>query len=419
VIWNRAGERAMNGNLLITMSGGTTTVINATLAGIIREVQETGCFQSVLAGVPGIVGVLKDKIVDLGRLNAAQLKQLRQTPGSAVVGTTRVSVLSSADLMTMAEVFERRNVKAFVNIGGNGTLQQTIGVARAFGSALRVAAAPKTVDNDLGDPECKRVLFTPGFPSCVNHWSRIMNLLNIENLGACSHDRVLVAQTFGRETGFLAGAVRAVDIDRHLPLVILLPEDPQPISRVLDVIDNTVARHGRAIVILSEGYEIGQIGKAFDATGQTMYGSSQTTASQLLVDSLMRAGLQARSYIPTVLQRQSGFDTMEFDRDVAERQGRDIVRRLAAGEEPFLATVVDPVLLEDPVAQPFQSIAFEGLSDFSRRLHPAFIDTGGFDVSEHYLDYLFGLFRVSRFEKKFASVNPGLIMPHDVADFFL
>ena len=404
----------MTGNLLITMSGGTTTVINATLAGVIREVRESGCFDSVLAGVPGITGALEGKLVELSGLDDAQLSRLRETPGSAVVGTTRVAVLSDSEFAHLGEVFERRNITAFVNIGGNGTLKQTRAVADVFGSGLRVAAAPKTVDNDLGDAECKMVLFTPGFPSCANHWARIVTLLNIENLGAYSHDRVLVAQTFGRETGFIAGAARLADIDRRLPLMILLPEDPQPIPKVIDAVDDLVTRHGRAIVVLSEGYPMGDLGRVFDATGQPMYGSSRTTASQLLVDCLIQAGIQARSYIPTVLQRQAVVDTMEFDRDVAERQGRDIVRRMAAGETAFLSTVVDPVILEEPNGDPFQSIALHGMPDYSRCLDTTFVAHGAFDVSDRYLDYLKRLFIVSRFERQFDVDQHAFLMPHEL-----
>lgn len=404
----------MTGNLLITMSGGTTTVINATLAGIVREVRETRRFARVLAGVPGILGVLRDNIVDLSDLDDEALSRLRVTPGSAVVGTTRVAVLSSSQMTRLAEVFDQHRVTAFVNIGGNGTLKQTRTVANAFGETLRVAAAPKTVDNDLGDPECKKVLFTPGFPSCVNHWARMVALLDVENRGACSHDRVLVAQTFGRETGFLAGAVRVADVERRLPLLLLLPEDPQPLSSVIGAVDDMVTRHGRAIVVLSEGYPVGELGKAFDATGQPMYGSSRTTACQLMVDALMGEGIQSRSYIPTILQRQAFVDTLEFDRDVAERQGRDVVRRLGAGTEPFLSTVVDPVLLDDPDAEPLQTIDLDSMLDFSRRLHSDFISPGAFDVSDRYIGYLCGLFRVSRFETRFNLIDHQFLMPHEL-----
>ena len=106
---------------------------------------------------------------------------------------------------------------------------------------------------------------------------------------------------------------------------------------------------------------------------------------------------------------------MEFDRDVAERQGRDIVRRLAAGESPFLSTVVDPVILDDQKSEPFHSIALEGMPDYSRRLHPDFVARGTFDVTDRYIEYLRGLFRVSRFERQFGFVDKKFFMPDELA----
>lgn len=404
----------MNGNLLVAMSGGTTPVINATLAGMIQEVAESCCFDDILAGIPGIEGVLEDRLVRLGGLTPSQVARLRNTPGSAVIGTTRVAFLCPDETDRLLTVIQKRKVRAFVNVGGNGTLEQTKALAQGLGGGIQVAAAPKTVDNDLGDMECRRVFFTPGFPSCVNFWIQLVAMLNVENLGACSHDKVLVAQTFGRETGFIAGATRAADPGRQLPLMILLPEDVQPVETVVASIDDLLCRRGRAMVIISEGYPIGDIGQAHDKSGQVMFGSSQTTAAQLLVDRLMRSGIQARSVLPTVLQRQSGHAALEFDRCVAERQGRDIVRKLAAGSSSFLSTVVDPQILGESMKDPISIIPFEEARAFSRCMQPGFLEQGRFDVSDAYVAYLQSLFSVSRNERAFGSLDRGYLMPDEL-----
>ena len=62
-------------------------------------------------------------------------------------------------------------------------------------------------------------------------------MMNLENLGAYTHDRVLVTQTFGRETGFLAGAARFADPGDKLPLLIMLPEDQKSEPDILNAID--------------------------------------------------------------------------------------------------------------------------------------------------------------------------------------
>jgi ATP-dependent phosphofructokinase / diphosphate-dependent phosphofructokinase len=383
----------MNGNLFIAMSGGTTTVINGTLAGIVSAAQSSPAVGRIYAGCDGIVGLIEGRIADLTDLSAAEIARIRDTPGSSVIGTSRVAVLSPTELNRMADWFGRLAIRYFINIGGNGTIKQTRLISRHLGDRLAVAALPKTVDNDLGDGAFQQVYFTPGFPSCVNYWSRKLTLLDIENRGSASHDRVLVAQTFGRETGFIAGAARVADAERKLPVILLLPEDPQPVAAVLGRLEATVGRYGRAVVVVSEGYTIGNLGERRDATGQVMFGSSQTTAAQLLVTACMEAGLQARSFIPTVDQRQAVADRLVFDLDLAVRLGAFAVERLAAGESAFLGSVQ-----AGTPDRPLTAVPFATFEDYSRKMPTAWIDTGNFDVTDAYVDYLRSFFAYSHFE---------------------
>ena len=72
-----SASRPARPGLLVAMSGGTTPVIQATLAGIVAEARESGAFGRVLAGVPGISGVLREELVDLSTLDDAALAGLR------------------------------------------------------------------------------------------------------------------------------------------------------------------------------------------------------------------------------------------------------------------------------------------------------------------------------------------------------
>ena len=406
-------------NMLVIMSGGTTTVINATLAGIVDQAKQTNGIEKVIAGIPGINGVLDGAFLDLTSIEKQDILRLSKTPGSSITGTTRVAMLTPKDLEALRKRFIENNIGMFINIGGNGTIKQTKLISQNIDNYIRIAAAPKTVDNDLGDSECKDVFFTPGFPSCVNHWVKAIQLLNIENIGSYSHDKVLVAQTFGRETGFIAGSVRIVDPNRKLPLLILLPEDPQSIDNILNAIDSMIVKHRRAIVVVSEGYPIGDIGEKKDLTGQTMFGSSDTTSAQLLVTLLNKHGIQARSYIPTVLQRQDFESTLNFDRSIAYMQGADIVKRMDSGESSFLSSISAPNLSQnESVSNNITAIKFDSFDDYSRSLNDKFIMKGSFDVSDLYINYLNSLFKVSDFEKCFTSYNNQFISQKKVQEFY-
>ena len=149
-------------NLLITMSGGTTSVINATLAGLIDGAQKSSCVDRIYAGFPGIVGFMNGGIIDLTNLSKGDKDILTRSPGSASIGTTRTKIFDDSEMNLLYECFNRHKIGYFVNIGGNGTIKQTRSISKSL-SHLNVAAAPKTVDNDLGDSEFNDLLFTPGF----------------------------------------------------------------------------------------------------------------------------------------------------------------------------------------------------------------------------------------------------------------
>ena len=376
--------RVLIKNLLITMSGGTTTVINATLVGIVRRAQKSSHIDKIYAGYPGIIGVLNHHLLDLTELSEDTLKKLTYTPASGFIGTTRVKILDDRELNRLSLIFKEKKIGYFLNIGGNGTIKQTMAIKKFFKNAILVGSLPKTVDNDLGDDEFKKVFYTPGYPSCANYWIHKVHMLNQENLGAFSHDQVLIAQTFGRETGFLVAAARLADRDRRLPLLLLLPEDQQPLNVVLKKIESTILLHKRAIIIMSEGYKIDDIGEIYDYSGQVMYGSSKSTGAQLLVNKCIEKNIQARHFIPGIDQRCDIAFTLQSDIIESINVGNHAVEQLENGINGFLSSIGYD---ESKNIIVNKTILFEDIKNFSRRLPDEWVDKGNFDVTDLFIEY--------------------------------
>ncbi|MDD3013546.1 MAG: 6-phosphofructokinase [Candidatus Gastranaerophilales bacterium] len=374
----------MKQNLIITMSGGTTTVINATLAGIIKAAKKCSEIDRIYAGYPGIIGMLTENILDLTDVTDNELERIYYTPASGLIGTTRVRPLDTSELIKLSEVFEKLNIGYFLNIGGNGTIKQTVQISDFLSNEFRCAALPKTVDNDLGDMEFEKVLFTPGFPSCANYWQHKVHIMNQENLGAHSHDKILIAQTFGRKTGFLAACARLGDTKRELPLIILLPEDQQGLDSVLNKIELTVKKFDRAIIVLSEGYDIDKIGERHDLSGQIMYSSSKETAAQLLVNHCTDQGFQARAFIPGFDQRSDILFTTAEDLQHSYNLGCFSVQRLFSGERNFLASISKNKMSK---SIEYTTIPFSETKNYSRILPESWVAKGGFDVTDSFIEY--------------------------------
>ena len=360
------------------MSGGTTSVINATLAGIINQAQNSPHIDKIFAGFPGLLGAIKEDFIELSDYSDYQLDIIRNSPGSASIGTTRTKIFNEQELKNIEKLFKSHNIGYFINIGGNGTIKQTQSIAKAC-KDIFIAAAPKTVDNDLGDSECDKMWYTPGFPSCVNYWFHKTLMLNNENAGAFSHDKVLIAQTFGRDTGFIVGSMRISDPNRQTPLILLIPEDQRSPKDVVKKIKNTVKKHGRAVVGLSEGYKIKEYNFKYDLSGQPMYGSSNSTSAQELVNLCMENDIQARSYIPTIDQRQNFEYTLESDLDIAYSLGEEIISNFNKQKTHFFQTFTRSGM---------DSIPLSSISNFSRKMKKEWIDYGNYDVTDKYLEYL-------------------------------
>jgi 6-phosphofructokinase 1 len=72
------------GNLVIGQSGGPTSVINASLAGVIAQAKKTPAIGRLYGMRFAIEGFMQGQVIDLGKESPATIKGLVGTPGSAL-----------------------------------------------------------------------------------------------------------------------------------------------------------------------------------------------------------------------------------------------------------------------------------------------------------------------------------------------
>src|SRR5438067_5847106 len=109
-------------------------------------------------------------------------------------------------------------IEALIVLGGEGTL----GIAEQFHKrGFPVIGVPKTIDNDLASTE-----LTFGFMTAIDIATEALDRLHTT---AASHDRVMVLEVMGRNTGWIAlhaGVAGSADI-------ILIPEIPFSFESVM------------------------------------------------------------------------------------------------------------------------------------------------------------------------------------------
>ncbi len=381
-------------NLVVAQSGGPSPVINSTLRGIVEASRDLARIGTVYAAHHGIEGVLKEELLDLTAQPAEEVALLRYTPAAGSIGTCRYKLKPSQteDFERCIEVFRAHNVGYFIYIGGNDsmdTANKVAALARERGLDLVGIGGPKTIDNDVGDSEFKLIDHTPGYGSAAKYWMHAVQYANEENCGSCPADPVLVLQAMGRKIGFIPAAARLADPLREMPLQIYLAECPCPLEQLADQVNDQLKKDGRCIVVVSEGFDVGNLGEVKDAFGHTSFSSSQMTVAQALVNYLNRVGLAAkgaaRANVPGTDQRSSMAYASTVDVEEAYRAGQMAAQLAANGDSGYMATI-----LRNP--GPIYSVRYDKaplaeVANSERKFPAHWISPSGNDVTDEFVRY--------------------------------
>ncbi|MDD2403496.1 MAG: diphosphate--fructose-6-phosphate 1-phosphotransferase [Victivallaceae bacterium] len=386
----------MKKNLLIAQSGGPSPVINSSLRGVIEAAKAfPDKIGTVYAGWHGIEGVLKEELLDLSCQNEEEISLLRNTPAAGAIGTCRYKVKSSQqeDFERIIEVIKAHNIGYFLYNGGNDSMDTANKVAKLAqerGLDCIGVGVPKTIDNDVGDSEFKLIDHTPGYGSVARYWSNIVQNAEEENRGSCPADPVLVLQAMGRKIGFIPAAARLADPKRETPLLIFLYEAGLSMEQMADKINAMVATRGRAVVVVSEGCDVGDLGFCKDSFGHAQFGASETTVQQALVNYLNKHGIKARGNARGQTfgtdQRATAIYASTVDIDEAYRCGQMAVLLAARGEGGFMSTLLrEPGLIYQVR---YDKAPLELVANSERFFPKQWITADGCDVTDEFMDYV-------------------------------
>ena len=382
-------------NVLVAQSGGPTAVINSSLQGVAEACRESPeGFGTVYAGYHGIEGVLREELLNLSAQDPEEIALLSTTPAAGAIGTCRYKLKAAqqADFERIIAVFKAHGVGFFFYIGGNDsmdTAHKIAALAVERGLDLVSVGVPKTIDNDIGDSQFKLIDHTPGYGSVARYWALNVQNGNQENAGSCPSDPVLVMQAMGRKIGFIPAAARLADPDREMPLLILLPEANLGLRDVADAVNDMLKARGRAVVVVSEGLDVGEIGERQDAFGHTTFSSSQMTVGQILVNYLNEVGLAARGAargnVPGTDQRDSIIYASTVDLEEAMRVGRYAVEVALKDGSGFMST-----LLRQPDSAyrvRYDKVPLQKVANSERFFPEEWISPSRTDVTDDFLNY--------------------------------
>jgi len=227
--------------------------------------------------------------------------------GGTILGSSRTNPFKiDGAVARITENLRSLEVDALIAIGG----EDTLGVAaQLHEQGVRVVGVPKTIDNDLGATD-----YTFGFDTAVNIAMEAIDRLHTT---AESHHRTVVVEVMGRHAGWIAlhsGLAGGAN-------VILLPEQPFDLDKVVEYVENRFKTRYSPIVVVAEGAVPAERGmvtqnEQLDSFGHVRLGG----IGMWLADQIeKRTGKEARAVVLGHIQR--GGTPTAFDRVLATRFG--------------------------------------------------------------------------------------------------
>ena len=380
-------------NVLVSQSGGPTTVINASLAGVLARSLKEKMINRIYGAEYGIQGVINERLVPLHQIfggNEERLNQLKLTP-SMFLGSCRYRLPHMLEDITdyerIFQIFYKYQIKYFFYIGGNDsmdTVDKLSDYAKQNNIDITIIGIPKTIDNDLVEVD-----HTPGFGSAAKYIAS--SILEI------SHDTyiyntktILIVEIMGRNAGWLtASAALARNGYSRAPHLIYLPERVFSVAQFLQHLNKQLKHRQHVIVAVSEGLK--------DEYG--MYVASKNSQ----IDQFGHVTLSGvGKYLEGIVQREIGCKVRSIELNVLQRCAMhvssltDIEEAFALGEYGVEAALMGETakmvglyrIANDPYRVSYITIPIHKVANQEKKVPLEWITPEGNDVTEDLIDYL-------------------------------
>jgi 6-phosphofructokinase len=335
----------MKKNILYAQSGGVTPVINATACGVIETAAKyRDRIGKVLAGKDGIIGVLREDLIDTSRESKSAIAALRHTPGGAF-GSCRFKLRSieesKREYARLIEVLRAHDVGYFFYNGGGDsadTAYKVSQIGKKMGFPVHCIGVPKTIDNDLPVTDnC------PGFGSVAKYVavSTLEASLDVESM-ASSSTKVFILEVMGRHAGWIAAAAGlAARAEGDPPHVILFPEVPFKQREFLKKVKHAVENYGYCTIVVSEGVRDAKGRFLADAGTRDAFGHAQLGGVAPVVANIVREKLGYKYHwaVSDYLQRSARHIASRTDVEQAYAVGEAAVELALQGKSGVMPVI--------------------------------------------------------------------------------
>ena len=384
----------MKKNALYAQSGGVTAVINATAGALILEARKNKNIGKVFAAENGILGVLREELIDTSKESLSSIESLSYRPGG-VFGSCRFKLkdleISEKEYERLIKVFKAHNIGYFFYNGGNDSADTAFKVSqigKKLNYPIQCIAIPKTVDNDLVLTDC-----CPGFGSAAKYiaTSTMEASLDVQSMSETS-TKVFILEVMGRHAGWMAASsVLARTSNEDAPHIILLPEVTFNQKDFLALVKQVVAKHGYCVVVVSEGVKNSKGKFLAESDRKDAFGHSQLGGIAPFISELINNKLKIKNHwaVADYLQRSARHIASKVDLEQAQAVGSFAIKYALAGMNGVMPIIVrnkGPKYKWSIEAAPLSKIA-----NLEKKLPKSFISKNGMNVTQKAIDYLMPL----------------------------
>ena len=361
---------------------------------MILEARKNKNIGKVFAAENGILGVLREELIDTSKESLSSIESLSYRPGG-VFGSCRFKLkdleISEKEYERLIKVFKAHNIGYFFYNGGNDSADTAFKVSqigKKLNYPIQCIAIPKTVDNDLVLTDC-----CPGFGSAAKYiaTSTMEASLDVQSMSETS-TKVFILEVMGRHAGWMAASsVLARTSNEDAPHIILLPEVTFNQKDFLALVKQVVAKHGYCVVVVSEGVKNSKGKFLAESDRRDAFGHSQLGGIAPFISELINNKLKIKNHwaVADYLQRSARHIASKVDLEQAEAVGSFAIKYALAGMNGVMPIIVrskGPKYKWSIEAAPLSKIA-----NLEKKLPKSFISKNGMNVTQKAIDYLMPL----------------------------
>ena len=379
-------------NAFYAQSGGVTAVINASACGVLETARANPhSIGKVYAGRNGIIGALREELIDTSRESARAIAALRHTPAGAF-GSCRYKLKSMADNRAeyerLLDVFRAHNIGYFFYNGGGDSADTCLKVSRlsaTMGYPVQAIHIPKTVDNDLPLTDN-----SPGFGSVAKYIAIATREAALDVASMCeTSTRVFILETMGRHAGWIAaaGGLAAGQVG-DAPHIILFPEVAFNRDKFLNRVRATVGKRGFCVIVASEGARYADGTLLADAGTRDAFGHAQLGGVAPALATMIKSELGYKYHwaVADYLQRAARHIASATDVEQAYAVGRAGVEMALAGKNAVMPAIVRG--RGKRYSWKIEAAPLDQVANVEKMMPRSFITRDGFNITPVCRDYL-------------------------------